>query len=231
MAAQSCKSCKTQMPRRNRIFRDGTHPFDTDIRWWIHFQEIQTQTRRHCDHNYLHWEGHCDQQSDRFLKLTPLLQVSLVTWRSLPVVVVSKTCVASWSGWVCSETSFISNRLWGVFRYPTDIDFRSNSTPYRHFTAFVTAWLLQWTHRPFKCHFIQENLLTLSKVYLSHSLMCLDFYDQPRNRNRGEKVKINKFSDAADDRQSAADKARPINIEFSMSFANALWLKERIFPV
>ena len=43
------------------------------------------QTMRHCDYNWLHWEGHCDQQSDRFLKLTLLLQVILVTRRSSPV--------------------------------------------------------------------------------------------------------------------------------------------------
>ena len=44
--------------------------------------------RRHCDHNRLHWEGHCDQQ------------VSLVTRRSSTVVAVSKMCVASWSGYL-----------------------------------------------------------------------------------------------------------------------------------
>ena len=51
--------------------------------------------------------------------------------------------------------------------------------------------------------------------------MCLDFHDYPRNENRGEKVEINKYSDAADDRQSAADKARPTSIEFSTSFAHS----------
>ena len=79
--------------RRNWIFRDRTHSFDTNIRWWIHFQEIQIQTRRKCDHNWLHWVGHCDQQSYRFLKLRPLLHVSLVTQRSSPVVAVFKMCV------------------------------------------------------------------------------------------------------------------------------------------
>ena len=88
-----------RMLRRKRTFRDRTHPFDTDIRWWIIFQGIQIQTRRHSDHNWPHWKGNCDQQSDRFLKLTPLLQVSPVTRRSSPVVVVCKMCVASWSGW------------------------------------------------------------------------------------------------------------------------------------
>ena len=36
-----------------------------------------------------------NQRSDQFLKLTPLLQVSPVTGRSSPVVVVSKMCVVS----------------------------------------------------------------------------------------------------------------------------------------
>ena len=44
-------------------------------------------------------------------------------------------------------------------------------------------------------------------------------------------VKINQNSSAADDRQLAANKAQPIIIEFSTLFANALWVKERIFPI
>ena len=107
------------MLRRNWIFRDRTYPFDTDIRWWINFQIKKIQTRTNCDHNWLHWMGHCDQQSYRFLKLTPLLHVSLVTRRSSPVVVVFKRCVASWSGWVrtaLSEIFFISYSLLRPFR-------------------------------------------------------------------------------------------------------------------
>ena len=88
------------MLRRNWSFRDRTHLFDTDIRWWINYQEIQIQTRRNSDHNWIHWMGHCGQQSHRFLKWAPLLHVSLVTQRSSPVVVIYKMCVASWSGWV-----------------------------------------------------------------------------------------------------------------------------------
>ena len=61
--------------------------------------------------------------------------------------------------------------------------------------------------------------------------MCLDFHDYPRNENREEKVTINKNFNAADDRQLAADKVRPISNEFSTSFANALWVKEQIFPI
>ena len=43
--------------------------------------------------------------------------------------------------------------------------------------------------------------------------------------------KSTKNSSAADDRELAADKARPINIEFWTSLANALWVKEQIFSI
>ena len=58
-----------------------------------------------------------------------------------------------------------------------------------------------------------------------------DILDYPRNENRGEKAKINKKIKAADDRHLAADKARPVSIEFSTLFANAFWAKEQIFPI
>ena len=120
MAAQSC-ACSTDANAEKELsfFRDKTNPFDTDIPWWINFQEIQMQTRRNCDSNWLLWMGHCDQQSYWFLKLTPLLHISLVIQRSSPVVVVLKMSVASWLGWVrtaSSDTSFISYLLWGAFR-------------------------------------------------------------------------------------------------------------------
>ena len=118
MADRSCTFSTDANVEKKRIFRYRAHPFDIDIQWWINFQEIQTQMRTHCDYSRLQWEGHCDQQSNRFLKLTSLLQVSLVTRRSSPVVV-SKMCVASWLGWIrtaLSETSFIFNRLLGAFR-------------------------------------------------------------------------------------------------------------------
>ena len=87
-----------QMFRRNQVFRYRTHPFDILLRWSINFQEIQVQTRKICDHNWLHLVGHWNQQLYWFLKLTPPLHISLVTGRSLPVVGF-KMCVASWSGW------------------------------------------------------------------------------------------------------------------------------------
>ena len=111
---------------RTDFLRDRTHPSDTDIRWWITFEEIQIQTRRNCDHNWLHWMGHCDQQSYRFLKLAPPLHVSLLTRRSLPVVIIFKMCVwrvdRGGSEPPRSETSFISNLSVGsvsdVLNYP-----------------------------------------------------------------------------------------------------------------
>ena len=61
--------------------------------------------------------------------------------------------------------------------------------------------------------------------------MCLDFDNYQRNENRGENVKINQNPSEADDRQLAANKARPISIEFLMSSANASRVKEWIYPL
>ena len=147
------------MLRRNWILRDRTHPFDTDIRWWITFQQIQIQTKRNCHRNWLRWMGHCDQQSYRSLKLTPLFHVSLVTRRPSPAVVVFKMCVASWSGWV-------------------------------------------------------RTALFRDLLYLLPSVGSVsDVLDYPRNKNRGEKVKINKsFQCSRRPTVSSRQKARPIRI-------------------
>ena len=107
------------MLRRNRFFRDRAHPFDTDIRWSINFREIQIKTRTHHDHNRQHWKGYCDQQSDRFLKLSPLLQVP-VTRRHF----VSSGSFQDVRGELIEEVQnchvqsppCISHRLWGAFR-------------------------------------------------------------------------------------------------------------------
>ena len=66
------------MLRRDGIFRDRSHLFDTDICRSVNLQEIQIQTKRHCDHNRQHWQGYCDQQSDQFLKLTPVCHCLIV---------------------------------------------------------------------------------------------------------------------------------------------------------
>ena len=183
------------MLRRNRIFRDRTHPFDTDIWWWINFQEIQIETRRHCDLNWLHWEGHWNGLSDQFLKLTQLLLVIPVTWRSLPVVVVSKTCVANWSEWVrtalCREFYF-------------DPSVGSVLLPHRDWLSqksYPVSSLYSVHHCPFvgSEHIGRSNATSfdktdfiLSKVCLLHHLMCFDFHDYPRNKHHKEKVKIKK---------------------------------------
>ena len=70
-----------------------------------------------------------------------------------------------------------------------------------------------------------------SKLCLSHPLMSLDFHDYETNKNLGEKVKIDKNFNAADDRQLAATKRDQLASSFSTSFASALWVKERIFPI
>ena len=67
--------------------------------------------------------------------------------------------------------------------------------------------------------FSNKSYLILSKVCLSYLRVCLDFHDYSRDENRGGKVVINKNSSAADDRQLAADRARPISVDFSTSLA------------
>ena len=101
------------------FFLDRTHPFVTDIRCWINFWEIQSQTRRHRDHNYQHWEGYCEQQSNRFLKLIPLLQV-LVARRYFANSGSFRDVCGELIGVVQDRPvqgpPFISNRLWGTSR-------------------------------------------------------------------------------------------------------------------
>ena len=81
-----------------------------------------------------HWQGHFDQLSDRFLKLTPLLQ-ALGTQRYFASAGSFQVCgelVGMVQGRLPQSPPFISNVLWGAFRRPAVIDFRSNPTP--HFT-------------------------------------------------------------------------------------------------
>ena len=65
--------------------------------------------------------GHCDQQLYRFLKLIPLLHISLVTqgfhqWWKFSRCVWRVNRVGSEPP--CSEASFFSNLLWGAFWCP-----------------------------------------------------------------------------------------------------------------
>ena len=179
IAALSCMHSTYANSEKNQFFRDRTHPFDTDIRWWINFHEIQSLTRRHFDCNLPCWEGHLE-----------------------------------------------------AFCYPTDIDFHCNFTLYHNFTVFVTAWLLAVNISVVQMPLPLTKLdFIFRKVCLSHPLICQDFHDYSRNKNRGEKVKNNKKSSAADDRQLAANKAQPISMGFSKSFSYILWVKEQIFPI
>ena len=86
---------------------------------------------------------------------------------------------------------FISNLSWGAFRYPTDIDFRSNHTPKFTLQRLSLPDFWQWTHSSFKGRFFKQNsYFARGKVCLWPIPMCLEFHDYPRNENRGEKVQI-----------------------------------------
>ena len=54
--------------------------------------------------------------------------------------------------------------------YPTGIDFRSNRTPYRHFTAFVIAWLLAVNTS------VAQMPLSLTKRYSQQNLPFASCY-------------------------------------------------------
>ena len=140
------------------------------------------------------WESYCVQRSDQFLKLTQLLQV-LVTRRYFAGGGSFQDVCGELIGVVQDRPlRSISSLLWGAFRCLIDINYRSNSTPYLlRITAFLTAWLLAvGTSLVRRAPILSENSsFVLSKVCLSHSLMCLDFHDYPRNDNNGKKVKIN----------------------------------------
>ena len=94
-----------------------------------------------------------------------------------------------------------------------------------HFSVFVTALLLAVNMSVSLysvCHCLivgsehvchsnatssDKTYCILSKLCLSHPLMCLNFHGYPRNENRREKVKIKNNFNAADGWQLAADKA------------------------
>ena len=125
----------------------------------------------------------------------------IVTRRSLPVVVVFKMCVASWSGW-------FGTALFSALRRPLIFCYER----FRYTTGFVTdCW--QWTYHTFKCHFFQQNSYFLSRSSQQRLSFASSYVSgfpcsyNNKKENRGEKVKINQNLSAADDRRLAADKA------------------------
>ena len=101
--------------------------------------------------------------------------------------------------------------------------------------SLTDCW--QWTHRSVvemslrlkKKTLYSQQSLPFASSYVSR-FPCLSKKLNSRRKSQNQKKKKKKFS-AADDRQLAANKARPISIEFSTSLTNALRVKERIFPI
>ena len=170
-------------------------------------------------YNRQHWKGHCGQQLDLFPILTPLLLVVVTRGyfaRGGSVQEVCGVLIGMVQDRPAQSPLFIANLLWGAFRYPQRHWLSQKSYQVLHTLRRLSlpdCW--QWTHRTFQCHFFWRN----SYFVLS---MCLDFHAYPRTENRGEKVKINKNFNATDDRRLAADKARPLSIEFSASFTQCI---------
>ena len=208
------------MLRKNRISRDRSHLFNTDIRWWINFQEIQIQTRGHRDHNRQQWEGYCEQRSDRFLKLTPVLQV-LVTRRHLASGGSFQDVCGELIGVVQTEPPVYLEFSVGNVIYPTDIDFQNNPTCTSLYGVchclIVGSEHIARSNATFSNKTLipcsQQNLLSASP-YVSAFLWLSKTWKSQR------KSRYQQNFNAADQRWLAADKARPIiSIEFSTSFA------------
>ena len=133
MAAQSCTFSTEEIgPNEKEPNFSRQNPFV----WYWHsimnqFSGVSDSTKRHTHHNRLHWEVHCEQQSGRFLKLTPLLQV-LVTRRYFASEGNFQYVYGELVGMVKNRLvqSPPSNLLRGALRYPTYIDICSNPTPY-----------------------------------------------------------------------------------------------------
>ena len=128
--------------------------------------------------------------------------------------------------------TFISNLLWGAFRYPTGIDVCCYTS---FFTMFVTAWVLKMNQIAHSKATFSKNLLSffgLLKVCLSRPFMCLDFFFFfliQEIKIAEKKIKFTcpfKLQTTADSQQSAANQPRVFDV-----ICNALWVKQRIFPI
>ena len=115
---------------------------------------------------------------------------------------------------------FNSNLLWGVFHYPTYIDFHSSPTPYFPLQHMSLPACWQWIHCTFQCHsFCWENSeFVLSKVCLSHPLMCLD--------KSTTKISVQQTTNGWQPTKGTAIQHRVFNI-----IGYALWVKQQIFPI
>ena len=224
------------MLRRNRIFRDRIHPFDTGIRWWLNFQEIQIQTRcLLCDCNRLHWQGHCDQQSDWCLKLTPLLQVSLFTRKPSPVVIISEKCVARWSWWVRTA-------LLRALRLSLTFCGERFATP----QTLTSAVIRPHTSLYGVCHCltvgsehiahsnatssVTKTLTLFSAEFAFHISWYVWFPQLSKTRKSRRTCQNQRKFNTADNRLLAADKAPSRHHVFDV-VCNALWVKQQIFPI
>ena len=175
--------------------------------------------RRHCDHNRLHWEGregHCDQQSDQLVKLTPLLQVPK-NWSGRFRTALFRALRLS------LRLTFCGKR----FATPQILIFAvmiSHSSQYYALQRLSLLDCWQWLHRTFKCHFFWQNsYFVLSKLHFASSYMSgFPFLsDEWKSRTTTttatittttkNQIKINQYVTAADDRRDC--------IDFAMSFA------------
>ena len=158
MAAQFCmRSTDANSEKKPIFFRNRNHPSDTHIRWWTHFQGIHIQTRRSCD----------------ITDMTTLRGLLPSAVGPIPETDTTVACQSSNTKVFASGGSF-QDVCGELQRPPLHLTVCGNRfvTPQTLTFAVILplpslysgrhwplpdSWL--WTHRSFKCHFLQQNLL------------------------------------------------------------------------
>ena len=181
--------------------------------------------RRHCDHNRLHWKDHCGQQKG-FWTWHQCCKVSLVARWSSTLVVVSKSCVASWSGWFRAA----------LFRAPR-LSLTLTLCGKRSHEAKTLIFVVIIPHTSFHgvCHCLivgseyiarsnaissNKTLPVFSAKFAFRIFLCVwNSMVIQQTKIAYKKSKSTKFSLRRRPTATAADKARQIRIEFATSFA------------
>ena len=233
MAAQSCTFSMDVNVEREPNFGGQNPSF-----WYWHsmmntFSGNSGSDEKTGDHNWLLWEDQCNQQLDQFLKLTPLLQVNLVTWRSLPVVAVSKVCLASWlggSGSPCSEPYLYIWPSVGSVLLPHDIDFHSDHTPHFSLQYLSLPGCRQWTRHTFKSHFWQNFLFSAKFAFrILYCVWISIIITEMKIAEKRSKLIIKKIQSSRQLTTSSWQSVANPHKVFKV-ICNAFWVKQQIFP-
>ena len=151
--------------------------------------------------------------------MTPLLLVSLVTRRLSPVVVVSKMCgelIGVGQNALLRDLLYVWPSV-GSVSLPTDSGCRSNPTPYRHFTEFVTAWLLAMNTSvvqmplPLKNLLYSQQSLPFASSYM-YGFPCLSNKRKSRRKSQNQQKFQCSRRPTVSNQQSATNQHRVFDV-------------------